>query len=183
MAAATRPASAHPQLAQRLFRTADHHRRVRGLMRIYPDHHCCRDRPPLRGTWLDRSWHAYFQDLTALAPLLSHATARSRQAGTSFESQTVTEPGPPGALNATTRHPNPARSQRLPPVSGRRISRGTSQLCRHHLCRELGVREADWGVAAGVRCQRAHGRRPAVGQAATSARCGYPQALMNERCV
>jgi len=31
--------------------------------------------------------HAYFQDLTALAPLLSHATARSQQASTSFESQ------------------------------------------------------------------------------------------------
>ena len=35
----------------------------------------------------DRGGHAYFQDLTALAPLLSHATARSRQASTSFESQ------------------------------------------------------------------------------------------------
>ena len=82
-----RCASAHPQLAQRLFRTADHHRRVRRLVRIDPDHHCCHDRPPLPGTWQDRGGHAYFQDLTALAPLLSHATARSRQASTSFESQ------------------------------------------------------------------------------------------------
>src|ERR1700733_14908525 len=82
------------------------------------------------GTWQDRGGHAYFQDLTALAPLLSHATARSRQASTSFENraegrQAVTEPRLPGPLNATTRHPNPARPQLFPKsqVGGYRISR------------------------------------------------------------
>src|SRR5215471_9260576 len=56
----------------------------------------------------------------ALAPLLSHATARPRPAGTSFESQTpqegrqaVREPGQPGPLNATSQahcHPGQART-------------------------------------------------------------------------
>src|SRR6185437_16197912 len=51
------------------------------------------------GTWWgDRGGHAYFQDLTALAPLLSHAAAGSRQASTSFESQTRK---PAGGYRAT----------------------------------------------------------------------------------
>src|SRR6266480_2167247 len=56
----------------------------------------------------------------ARAPLMSHATARPRQAGTSFESQAQQragrrkpEPGPPGPLNATSQahcHPGQARN-------------------------------------------------------------------------
>src|SRR5215469_1716602 len=37
----------------------------------------------------DRGGHALFQGLTGCAPLLSHATARNRQAGTSLISQTA----------------------------------------------------------------------------------------------
>jgi hypothetical protein len=39
-------AGAHPQLTQPLFRPADRHRRVRGLVRVDPDHHY-RHRTPL----------------------------------------------------------------------------------------------------------------------------------------
>ena len=37
---------ADPQIAQRFFRRADRHRRVRGLMRIDPDHHCSHQHAP-----------------------------------------------------------------------------------------------------------------------------------------
>ena len=38
-------AGADPQLTQRLLRRADRHRRMRGLVRIDPDHHCRHERP------------------------------------------------------------------------------------------------------------------------------------------
>jgi hypothetical protein len=68
-------------------RRADRHRRMRGLMRIDPDHHC-RHRitslPWLRaGPWRARLIPGPLRH----SPLLSHATARPRPAGTSFVSQ------------------------------------------------------------------------------------------------
>jgi hypothetical protein len=85
-------AGAYPQLAQRLFGGVDRHRRMRALVRINPDHHCRHEDASfpnslaligetVAGTPNSRD------PCLALAPLLSHATARPRQAGTSFESQ------------------------------------------------------------------------------------------------
>jgi hypothetical protein len=54
---------AHPQLAQRLLRGVDGHRRVRGLVRIHPDHYHRHDWHllPLPGGQ-DRGGHAQFQE-------------------------------------------------------------------------------------------------------------------------
>ena len=66
-----------PELAQRLFCRADHHRRVRALVRVHADHHCCHRYAPSRHHRERRTWRAcLITDLLSLAPLLSHATAR-----------------------------------------------------------------------------------------------------------
>ena len=80
-------AGADPQLTQRLLRRADRHRRVRGLVRIDPDHHCRHGTllPLVPGKTVAGTPDS--RTFVALTPLLSHATARPRQAGTSFESQ------------------------------------------------------------------------------------------------
>ena len=84
-------AGAHPQLAQRLFGGADRHRRMRALVRINPDHHCRHEAASSHSLALIGETVAGTPNsrdpCLALAPLLSHATARPRQAGTSFESQ------------------------------------------------------------------------------------------------
>ena len=54
-----RGAGAHPQLPQRLLGPADRHRRVRGLVRVDPDHHSChRPAPPPGALMRIRGGHA-----------------------------------------------------------------------------------------------------------------------------
>ena len=68
---------AYPQFAQRLLRRADHHRRMRALVRVDTDHHCCHQHAPSPRE-RRRTWRAcLIPDLLALAPLLSHATTRT----------------------------------------------------------------------------------------------------------
>jgi len=80
-------AGGYPQLTQRLLGRADRHRGVRGLVRIDPDHHCRHGKllPYRRARTVASTPNS--RTFVALAPLLSHATARPRQAGTSFGSQ------------------------------------------------------------------------------------------------
>ena len=65
---------------------ADRHRLTRGLVRIDPDHHC-RHHLPLPWYW-SGPWQArLIPERCGARPLLSHATASPRQAGTSFGSR------------------------------------------------------------------------------------------------
>jgi hypothetical protein len=57
-----------PQLTQRLLRRADRHRRMRGLVRIHPDHHCRHGNTPSLPAGKDRGGHAQFQDLRGAHP-------------------------------------------------------------------------------------------------------------------
>jgi hypothetical protein len=74
-----------PQRAQRLPGRAHRPRGMRALMRVDPDHHC-HQRTPIVTRRLDRPQRAcLIPDLRwALAPLSSHATARSDGAGASI---------------------------------------------------------------------------------------------------
>src|SRR5437763_5064573 len=90
-------AGPYPQLAQRHFRRVDRHRGMRGLVRVDPDHHRHHGNalPPVLD--LGVTTVAGTPNSTDLAgtraPLMSHATARPRQAGTSFQSQTQQRAG------------------------------------------------------------------------------------------
>jgi hypothetical protein len=79
------------------------------------------------GTWQDRGGHAYFQDLTALAPLLSHATARSRWVAITAG----------GGLNAGTG--KPADSRRSPVCRQCRRGRDHVTLVRVHRAARAGM--------------------------------------------
>jgi hypothetical protein len=77
--------SADPQLTQRLFRQIDDHRRMRALVRVYPDHHCRHKHAPKSSS--------PGMDNVAGMPNYGSAIARTssgprhgetRQAGTSF---------------------------------------------------------------------------------------------------
>jgi hypothetical protein len=173
-----RNAGADPQLTQRLLRRADRHRRVRGLVRIDPDHHCRHRKRsfPLRrartvaGTPNSRT----FAELT---PLLSHATARPRPAGTSFESQTQqgaaggSRAKPTGQLRLQTRRPRrTGRSPACPRLCslllpGRTVSvlLATGRDPQHRAeLRELPCRKQNPGACTCLRCKRSeaifHGR-------------------------
>jgi hypothetical protein len=67
-----------PQITQRLFRRADRHHRVRALVRIDPDHHRPHQHTPPSSPEMARPWRAsLIPGLLTLAPLSSHATART----------------------------------------------------------------------------------------------------------
>jgi hypothetical protein len=80
-------AGADPQLTQRLLHRADRHCRVRGLLRIDPDHHCRHGNTPSLPAGKDRGGHAQFQDLCGAHASFEPRHGEARQAGTSFESQ------------------------------------------------------------------------------------------------
>jgi hypothetical protein len=75
---------ADPDLARRLFRRADHHGRVRGLMRVHADHHCCHGTlQVVRREW--RTWRACLIYGSASVRTSSGPRhGKNRQAGTSI---------------------------------------------------------------------------------------------------
>ena len=87
-----RRAGAYPQLTQRLLRRADHHRRVRGLVRIDPDHHCRHGKHslPLPAD-KDRGGHAQFQDLRS-----AHTSFEPRHGEAPAGWHVVRKPSPAG---------------------------------------------------------------------------------------
>ena len=107
-----------PELAQRFFCRADHHRRVRALVRVHADHHCRHRYAPSRHHREWRTWRAcLITDLLSLAPLLSHATARPGRLAPRYKArpgqcrhgrQAVREPA--RRTSRTLRH-NPKRPQ------------------------------------------------------------------------
>ena len=113
-----RSRGADPDLAQRLFCRADHHRCVRALVRVHADHHCHHQYPPVRHHQERRTWRAcLITDLLSLAPLLSHATARPGRLAPRYKArpgqyrhgrQAVREPA--RQTSRTLRH-NPKRPQ------------------------------------------------------------------------
>jgi hypothetical protein len=112
-------AGADPQLTQRLLRRADRHCRVRGLVRIDPDHDYRHGNTPSLPVGKDRGGHAQFRDHCGVhasfephhgeAPASWHVVRKPTPAGRQAEE----EPRPTGTsqrYDLTHFHPGQART-------------------------------------------------------------------------